>query len=1055
MSALFCTHWRCTEVHAMIRVMRRQISLTAAFILAVSLLAAPSAPHAQQLPPRNVDDVLAILEQYRPDTAAVEKARAELSTQPPQGAGRNDLAVFYHRRGRVAGNLGDAQRELADLRRALEHSSNSFSAVSEGLGERGFVLQDLAWAETAAGNPITGIALLREVVTSVRIPPRAMHAQNPMINNYAKLGDFAGMLSALKTAEEIWTSLQFRRDFAVWEHTWTVGIERARALVLHHQGKHAQAEPHYRALLRSAELNIAEGERRRNMLGGATPADYEIRTLSSAESGLARNLRNQGRLAEAEAFARSALTRNLAAFGRFSVRTAALIRELGQLVFEQGRLRDAERLARAAMESVEKSAAHPASAEARYAASLLGAVLVAQARWGDAAQVFDRRHAAIATLPEVLERYGSATPEWGIALARSGRATEAVTMLEGMLRKRRSFGFDDTDARTAELRGFFALSLAAANDRVRAQEEFRAVVPALIEHSRTSQSAETGAVLRQWRMVMILEAWLDFLADLSRAGAPAPAGLDPVAEAFRIADVARSSGVQRSLNAASARAAIRDPALAALARREQDAHNRITTLSDILSRLLGVPPAQRLDKVIADMRRDVEALRKARNEMRAEIQRGFADYASLVDPRPATMADARAALRPGEALVSIYVGAQRTFVWALRSEGQTAFAVVDAGETFIAAEVARLRAALDSGELELSRFPSFDVPTAHRLYSKLLQPVEAGWRGAQRLFVVPHRSLGQLPFALLVTREVAQPTPAAERFTEYRSVPWLVREVAPTQIPSVTALTSLRGRPAGSASRSAFAGFGDPLFTLAQGTSSPGERRGLQVRNLAIAERSVNSATVAQLARLPDTADEILDIATALGADSASSVFLQAAASEQRVKATNLANRRIIAFATHGLVPGDLNGLTQPALALSAPEVTGDATSDGLLTLEEVLELKLDADWVVLSACNTAAGDGAGAEALSGLGSAFFYAGARALLVSNWPVETVSARFLTTEMFRRHARDPALARAEIVRGAMLDMLDTGQAASIGGRPSYSWAHPLFWAPFTLVGDGGS
>ena len=76
-------------------------------------------------------------------------------------------------------------------------------------------------------------------------------------------------------------------------------------------------------------------------------------------------------------------------------------------------------------------------------------------------------------------------------------------------------------------------------------------------------------------------------------------------------------------------------------------------------------------------------------------------------------------------------------------------------------------------------------------------------------------------------------------------------------------------------------------------------------------------------------------------------------------------------FATHGLAPGELNGLTQPALALSAPDIAG-VKGDGLLTMEEIFALKLNADWVVLSACNTGAATGAGAEAASGLGQRLF-----------------------------------------------------------------------------------
>jgi CHAT domain-containing protein len=161
-----------------------------------------------------------------------------------------------------------------------------------------------------------------------------------------------------------------------------------------------------------------------------------------------------------------------------------------------------------------------------------------------------------------------------------------------------------------------------------------------------------------------------------------------------------------------------------------------------------------------------------------------------------------------------------------------------------------------------------------------------------------------------------------------------------------------------------------------------------------------------------------------------------------------------LAFATHGLVPGDLNGLLQPALALSSPLVAG-GTDDGLLTMGEILGLKLNADWVVLSACNTGSGDGAGAEAVSGLGRAFFYAGTRALLVSNWPVETTSARALTTDLFRRQAEDPSTSRAEALRQTMIGLIDgPGSVDPKTGITGFSYAHPLFWAPFSLIGDGG-
>jgi CHAT domain-containing protein len=119
--------------------------------------------------------------------------------------------------------------------------------------------------------------------------------------------------------------------------------------------------------------------------------------------------------------------------------------------------------------------------------------------------------------------------------------------------------------------------------------------------------------------------------------------------------------------------------------------------------------------------------------------------------------------------------------------------------------------------------------------------------------------------------------------------------------------------------------------------------------------------------------------------------------------------------------------------------------------MDMVLTLKLNADWVVLSACNTASGEGAGSEAVSGLGRAFFFAGAKALLVSNWPVDSAASRGLMTDLFKRQQGDKTLAKSEALRQAMLGQIDQGGMGE-GKAMKYSYAHPLFWAPFVVVGD---
>ena len=150
--------------------------------------------------------------------------------------------------------------------------------------------------------------------------------------------------------------------------------------------------------------------------------------------------------------------------------------------------------------------------------------------------------------------------------------------------------------------------------------------------------------------------------------------------------------------------------------------------------------------------------------------------------------------------------------------------------------------------------------------------------------------------------------------------------------------------------------------------------------------------------------------------------------------------------------PDDIDGLDQPALALTAPKVAG-IDGSGLLTSEDILALKINADWVVLSACNTAAGAGAGAEAASGLGRAFFYAGTRALLVTNWSVHRPrrANSSPTCSAARRPIRN--LPAREALRQAMMGLLDGPGFVDDFGATVFSYAHPLFWAPFTLIGDG--
>ena len=155
-----------------------------------------------------------------------------------------------------------------------------------------------------------------------------------------------------------------------------------------------------------------------------------------------------------------------------------------------------------------------------------------------------------------------------------------------------------------------------------------------------------------------------------------------------------------------------------------------------------------------------------------------------------------------------------------------------------------------------------------------------------------------------------------------------------------------------------------------------------------------------------------------------------------------------------GMANFKIKKLEQAAIALSFSTVTGER-GDGLLSMEEILNLKLDPDWVVLSACNTGVSEGEGAEAFSGPGRAFFYAGTRVILVSMWPVETTSARKLTTGLFRNQKEDKKLSHARAFRKSILELIDgPGLKDKATDKIVASYAHPFFWAPFIIVGGGG-
>lgn len=364
-----------------------------------------------------------------------------------------------------------------------------------------------------------------------------------------------------------------------------------------------------------------------------------------------------------------------------------------------------------------------------------------------------------------------------------------------------------------------------------------------------------------------------------------------------------------------------------------------------------------------------------------------------------------------------------------------------------------LRAVLDEEDDQpaaASEVSEFDYSEARSLYRDLFGSVEELVSDKKHLIVVPPGDLLSLPFHALVVDGGGDSLKHAN---------WLIRRQAVSILPSVPSLRALRSEAAvrQPAERN-FLGVGDPVI----GSPASVDCDSVNIAALRAAPPDIalfdqdgsvglpvaDVARIASLPRLPDTVCELQALRSALG-ESEQDLLLAEDATERRLKKLDfdgaLANYRVLAFATHGLVAGE-GGSTEPGLVLTPPQ-RGSVDDDGLLTASEVSALKLNADFVVLSACNTAAGERSDAQGLSGLARAFFHAGARALLVTHWSVYSEAAVRLTTATFAARRKNPDTGRAEALRSAMLSIIDDPSASA-------EQLHPAYWAPFAVVGEGG-
>ncbi len=394
----------------------------------------------------------------------------------------------------------------------------------------------------------------------------------------------------------------------------------------------------------------------------------------------------------------------------------------------------------------------------------------------------------------------------------------------------------------------------------------------------------------------------------------------------------------------------------------------------------------------------------------ADFRRDFPDYIALFRPQPVSLTALQAALGKHDLLIAPVEGNDRSWIVTV-TRGDLQWHEADPKR--ISAQVAALRGSVDSAGAASG---SFAFAEARALFKTVFP---TGVRRGTRILFHGNGDLATVPLTMLLTADYAG---------DLRKAPWLVRDASFQIIGNLDLFG--KGQAKQTTSRDlAFAGIGGPELP---GRATSGEA-------VAALFRSGRPAldSISELPPLPDAERELRQIAAALPGDN-DLLLIGPDAAEETFKASDLSKADIIVFATHGLVAGEFRGLWEPALLLGTH--SADGKEDGLLGASEIARLRLDADWVILSACNTAGGNGRGGPLYSGLATAFSQAGARSLMLSHWRIRDDAASRLSVATVNGAVK--GLDRAEALRRAQVALLrDSGVADA---------ANPAVWAAFVIV-----
>ena len=1016
--------------------------------------------------PKGIQDIVNSLKQASADNKSRDEDLRLIKKEIAKDAKAEDLYSQYYFQAKAAQNLGRINTRIDLLNKSLEYAKS-------GTQQEFQVTVELVQAEMQVGNSKKAISRFEALLT--KIPDRyaglLVGYNGSLSEAYANIGDFEKAEKHLRESGSALTYLRRSPNYSLFGAGWTKSFLSAQGELAFQKGRFTDAEVAFRKAIEifapqikniesivslSGDIERAPGlgsnERINSNLNGPKES---LENLYIRLSGTLIKLR---KVNEAEFYSREALKMSLTRTGKASVSTSKALRQLAIVMLSRERNKDAIYLLNQSLLGLKESGVTEESIQLAVTKKTLALALIADNNFIEALKIYSELEITLKAFPETARFVEIDSPELVFALIRTGDLVTAERVAKRLVEINEN-RTGKASKETTQAKLLLAFTLAEQRKDELAQGLFSTAINSLIELERESAADSDGISMQEKKFLAgYVESYLGVLSTAYEKN-PTSKLLN---ETFILGDLARSSNVQRALSASTARANITDARLSKLVREEQDLNQQIVFLTKFSKELAMQPASEQLPQIQAKMKADIEQLRKDAKRATMLIGLDFPEYAELVNPKPISLEKIQKTIKPNETLVTWFVGTKTSYVWAVNQQGTPLFKAIPIGQKEVRQNVTELRKALDAKVAYIDEIPPFNFQLSNRVYDELFKPVQSAFAGKDTLVVIPHDDIGQLPLGVLTTAPFQLKGKPRNLFSNYKEAPFLIRQYAIVSSPSATALSALRGLPEPKKDRLDFIGFGDPLFSTQQAkaeekqlamASASGAQlasRGLplQLRNTP-QTADVSSAQVSRLPRLPDTSDEILEISKLFNVKPERDIFLQKRANLDQVLKVDMSNRKVVMFSTHGLMPGELDGLSQPALALTNPEVQ-NLKGDGLLKVDTILTMKLDADWVVLSACNTAAGEGEGAEALSGLGRAFFFAGARAILVSSWPVDSEASRKLMTDMFKHYVQDKGISKPRALQLASIRILEEG--APDDKEANYSYAHPLFWGPFTMVGN---